>query len=545
MQKIYISLLLILFFCNSVFAATRDIVPRATGEGSIGTSTKEWASGYFNTVYSDNLITKGPIFDVKAYGAVGDDSTDDTIAIQAAIDAAEVNGGIVFFPIGIYKTTSALSITKSGVSLKGTGITNWNGEAPIRTKATLIKYYGTTGSAIALNRAGAEGAWDSSNFIAHINIEDLAISIDSPAITDTTYGIRAVVRDSNFSRILIQGFKYGMYLESSIINNFNNVQFGGSLGGTDGANDIGLYLNNQCNSSMFNDCFFHNNRIHIKAANCGRIWIDQCTFEQAGSNTVWGNTGSRGITVGVDGGGATVHIENCYFEKNDNYRIYCGDETIGTGSPKIYVERCYWNDTSGTNIYVKYGDVSCSKNDPASLSGVTLYDKDSGDYEIRDHIDEVFRNPIIGYNGFGFGQGNAYATSTRNGINGTTYTVNANQSDYIEINLGGNANFGIMLMIAGAETSSSSQSGLILAYSYGYLNNNSLLGELGTTKISGSGSLNTDITVGEVAAKGSGNIIRIPLTNGHATRNYIVSIMLFEGSANSGASSFSVNVLAD
>ena len=45
----------------------------------------------------------------KAFGAVGDGSTDDTTAIQAAISAANTSGGTIFFPPGTYKITSTIS----------------------------------------------------------------------------------------------------------------------------------------------------------------------------------------------------------------------------------------------------------------------------------------------------------------------------------------------------------------------------------------------------------------------------------------------------
>lgn len=53
-------------------------------------------------------------FNVKDYGAKGDTTTDDTTAIQNAINAAQnAFGGCVVFPTGSYKITSALTITKS------------------------------------------------------------------------------------------------------------------------------------------------------------------------------------------------------------------------------------------------------------------------------------------------------------------------------------------------------------------------------------------------------------------------------------------------
>ena len=58
-----------------------------------------------------NAISGGgssPLFDVTAYGAVGDGSTDDTAAIQSALDACKTKGGTIFFPSGTYKVTASL-----------------------------------------------------------------------------------------------------------------------------------------------------------------------------------------------------------------------------------------------------------------------------------------------------------------------------------------------------------------------------------------------------------------------------------------------------
>lgn len=63
--------------------------------------------------------------DVTWYGAVGDNSTDDTAAIQAAITAAPAGGQIVipWGVSGIYKITSALTISKALTILNQGGAT--------------------------------------------------------------------------------------------------------------------------------------------------------------------------------------------------------------------------------------------------------------------------------------------------------------------------------------------------------------------------------------------------------------------------------------
>lgn len=56
-------------------------------------------------------------FSVKSYGAVGDGVTDDTGAIQEAIDAAEAaGGGTVLFPAGTYRIATGLNVTHTGTA---------------------------------------------------------------------------------------------------------------------------------------------------------------------------------------------------------------------------------------------------------------------------------------------------------------------------------------------------------------------------------------------------------------------------------------------
>jgi hypothetical protein len=55
---------------------------------------------------------------VTAFGATGDGETDDTVAIQAAIDSLP-EGGTVYFPFGTYRTTAPLGISANNLTLTG------------------------------------------------------------------------------------------------------------------------------------------------------------------------------------------------------------------------------------------------------------------------------------------------------------------------------------------------------------------------------------------------------------------------------------------
>lgn len=58
---------------------------------------------------------------VAGYGADNTGAADATAAIQAAIDAAEVAGGVVFLPAGTYRCDGALDVNADGVVIRGDG----------------------------------------------------------------------------------------------------------------------------------------------------------------------------------------------------------------------------------------------------------------------------------------------------------------------------------------------------------------------------------------------------------------------------------------
>lgn len=86
-------------------------------------------------------------FNVVAYGAVGNGVTDNTAAIQAAINATQsAGGGEIFFPPGIYRCNGTLNVTNSNIALVGSG-----------QRATQIKFFNGSSDSISVNGSGVAG----------------------------------------------------------------------------------------------------------------------------------------------------------------------------------------------------------------------------------------------------------------------------------------------------------------------------------------------------------------------------------------------------
>ena len=77
MKKKLLIVLMILIITSLVYATTRNIVPRADGEGGLGTSSKSWLTAYIDTIFT-NILT---LTDQNASpDAVGELQYDNTVA---------------------------------------------------------------------------------------------------------------------------------------------------------------------------------------------------------------------------------------------------------------------------------------------------------------------------------------------------------------------------------------------------------------------------------------------------------------------------------
>ena len=153
------------------------------------------------------LSTVRETFNVRDYGAVGNGTTDDTAAIQAAIDAAITAGnvqsvvrmgqGTVFIPPGTYKITSpGLKIwSVMGFHMRGTG------------RGSVLKPSGTLTNVIDCNG------------MSYSCIEDITITGDNTEIVTNAVNIRAVL-------VALHGSDPDRVLNGCSLNVFREINVG-------------------------------------------------------------------------------------------------------------------------------------------------------------------------------------------------------------------------------------------------------------------------------------------------------------------------------
>ena len=299
-------------------------------DGTYGNQLWLKISGSGNTGWR-LLQTSLGVFNVKDYGAVGDGVTDDSAAIQAAIDAAEVDGGSVYFPAGDYNVTATLTLQADGVRLVGAGsqatTLHWAGGASkmltLGQTATPIFRWGIVGMRFR-DTAGTATHGLYLEYAREGVAEDVWLQL---GFTDTAIYLAGTSSDGNWS------------------NRWNRVV----VSSTDGE---GVYLGPQTNANIFTGCLFTSCAgAHVVFGQAQGCKFIGCQFEQSES----------GYELLIDGRiigsrmlGAS--ISDCYFELKSGAagaRAFCANETGGNAVTvdSCLIEGCFiWGSLSATYL---------------------------------------------------------------------------------------------------------------------------------------------------------------------------------------------------
>lgn len=184
------------------------------------------------------------VFNVKesTFGTVGDGVTDDTTAIQAAINAAiAAVGGVVFFPAGTYRITSALNVPRTyGWAILGSG------------RETTIIVQDTDNTPIfnlGSDTSSSMHSWRIAHLkLTYTNVQPAANTLSVPIYFNDT-GYEGEITDIDFQR-----GSYGIKVKSGVISfwgcTFDRLWFSSEL-------TIGAIDNNTGTGGIPNNVWGH------------------------------------------------------------------------------------------------------------------------------------------------------------------------------------------------------------------------------------------------------------------------------------------------
>lgn len=247
-----------------------------------------------------------PVYNVVGYGAVGDGVTDDTAAVQSAIDAAEAaGGGTVYFPIGTYLITATLTIQTSKVRLVGDGPLN-----------SIIK---TAGDITLLSFGTGTTTWIYANGVENLNI----VTSNASRTTNSKGILIDYCRNFYLRDVIIQSVYYGVYIKGAS----DELHFL-SVTVKDAAAiypTYGIYLDGTTDDVVADFLFFHNCVLHgcttagfrAEGREFGDLILSNCSFVGGDYGVLLNHT----VPYASGDYSADIMIDHCIFDSLDNFGL--------------------------------------------------------------------------------------------------------------------------------------------------------------------------------------------------------------------------------
>lgn len=159
------------------------------------------ATGAINRPFNQKLAE---IVSVKDFGAVGDGTTDDTVAIAAAV-AATPNNGTVYFPPGVY--CGYILLRRSNISIIGAGAASTTLKLPNNCPNITVPWEGG-GNITGLPNVieiGEAALGNTANIYTNVVIQSLSVDgnkANNPDVTRDLFGHGIIATKTSYCKII-------------------------------------------------------------------------------------------------------------------------------------------------------------------------------------------------------------------------------------------------------------------------------------------------------------------------------------------------------
>lgn len=222
-------------------------VPSGGAEGQILTKNSsidydaEWSSESSLPPATFNAagVVKQTVYNVRDYGAVGNGTTDDILALQATVDACNSGGGgIVFFPHGTYLISDTLyfrgvsGVSTFAITFQGAGVNTvtlklkngvGGGTGGHQIRAVVAGYYGQFGNPLTPYTS------ETTNYF---NMYDMTLDfngVNQVVTGNVSYGLlldnrgqNCTIERCNFTNVYAAGYNPGTYTYGIGINTYDS-----------------------------------------------------------------------------------------------------------------------------------------------------------------------------------------------------------------------------------------------------------------------------------------------------------------------------------